>query len=147
MKCDFVNCRYWKCGECTQAPEVTCLYRKAKENAAPDWVYAPVRFSRDEITPEIIEKVEKALGFKLFYWQKTYILNRWFRAYGETTAKILRDLLHTEEPPLDFRRPPSSREDYCYRQDLIDIKQKLDSAGIPTREVLKPVSMRRKEQK
>ena len=52
------------------------------------WFYRP-----HYTTPELdkkIEDVEKALGFKLFIWQKTYIEYGVFRQYGETTAKILR---------------------------------------------------------
>ena len=50
------------------------------------WFYRP-----HYTTPELdkkIEDVEKALGFKLFIWQKTYIEYGVFRQYGETTAKI-----------------------------------------------------------
>lgn len=52
------------------------------------WFYRP-----HYTTPELdkkIEDVEKALGFKLFIWQKTYIEYGVFRQYGET-PEILRD--------------------------------------------------------
>lgn len=42
---------------------------------------------------KIFEEVEKALGFKLFHWQKTYVVGVGFRQWGSTTACILRDLL------------------------------------------------------
>lgn len=63
------------------------------------WFYRP-----HYTTPELdkkIEDVEKALGFKLFIWQKTYIEYGVFRQYGETTAKILR-LLITPGKIVDF---------------------------------------------
>lgn len=44
------------------------------------WFYRP-----HYTTPELdkkIEDVEKALGFKLFIWQKTYIEYGVFRQYG-----------------------------------------------------------------
>lgn len=30
MECDFINCRYYMNGECTQTPGITCRYRDAK---------------------------------------------------------------------------------------------------------------------
>ena len=50
----------------------------------------------DEKLEAWITAVEKALGYKLFFWQKTYIEKGAFRQYGETTAKILRELSQTE---------------------------------------------------
>ena len=83
-----------------------------------------------------IEEVEKALGFKLFYWQKTFILHACSRRTGSTTALILRDLLRdTEATPIDYTRPAPSKQNDNYRHDLLKIKEKLDKAGIKTREV------------
>lgn len=83
------------------------------------------------------EEVEKALGFKLFIWQKTYIDNGVFRRYGETTARILRDLSLIDAPPInliEFKKRGRKERIYC--EDLIKIKTKLDAAGVPTRRVL-----------
>ena len=82
-----------------------------------------------------LEAVEKALGFKLFVWQKTYIELGYFRRYGATTAEILRELLNVSEAPLDYTRKPSSRMQSIYREELKEIKKKLDAAGITTRPV------------
>lgn len=83
---------------------------------------------------ELFEKIEKALGYKLFKWQKTYLVVGAFRQYGKTTAKILRDLLAVKEPPLDLSTPKNPRED-IYRDDCRKIQERLTAAGIPTRTV------------
>ena len=83
---------------------------------------------------ELFEKIEKALGFKLFRWQKTFIVMGVFRQYGETTAKILRDLLAVKEPPLDLSTPKREIE-RIHRQYYRDIQERLTAAGIPTRTV------------
>lgn len=84
-----------------------------------------------------ITEVEKALGYKLFFWQKTYIEMGAFRQYGETTAKILRELSQTELPPIDLRRYRSrSLRESIYYDELLKIKAILDNAGIQTRAVI-----------
>ena len=83
------------------------------------------------------EEVEKALGFKLFYWQKTYVVGVGFRRFGSTTACILRDLLwDADESPIVYTKPVSSKTESFYRAELLKIKEKLDKAGIKTRAVL-----------
>ena len=84
-----------------------------------------------------ITAVEKALGYKLFFWQKTYIEMGAFRQYGETTAKILRELSQTELPPIDFRQyRRSGHRERIYCEELLKIKAILDNAGIQTRAVI-----------
>lgn len=99
----------------------------------PEWCYRPIPDMAFE--KEVIEPIEKALGFKLFYWQKTYLLTMDFRCYGETTAKALKVLLDTDKAPLKCKRPVSQREKF-FISELREIKSKLDDAGIPTREVI-----------
>lgn len=84
-----------------------------------------------------IEAAEQALGFKLFFWQKTFIEIGVFRQYGETTAKILRELSQIELPPLDYRsyRKKTQRE-RLYCEELLKIKAQLEAAGVQTRKVL-----------
>ena len=98
-----------------------------------DWIYRTVTMDTD--LEKTLEAVEKALGFKLFVWQKTYIEHGYFRQYGATTAEILRELLNVSEAPLDYTRKPSSRMQSIYREELKEIKKKLDAAGITTRPV------------
>lgn len=79
------------------------------------WFYRP-----HYTTPELdkkIEDVEKALGFKLFIWQKTYIEYGVFRQYGETTAKILR-LLITPGKIVDFTERPRGDKELGLMQPL-----------------------------
>lgn len=87
------------------------------------------------------EAIEKALGFKLFYWQKTYIGWGKYRRYGDTTAKVLRELLDPEKKgvPIILNKPLGrfTRDDYIYKETMIDIKAKLDAAGIETRPIAK----------
>ena len=96
------------------------------------WIFACVG---DPEWNDLFEKVEKALGFKLFYWQKTYIMGSEIRRFGGTTANILRSLLDVEGDPLDYTRPASGKRDKFYRDTLLDIKEKLNKAVIKTREV------------
>ena len=49
-----------------------------------NWIYESV-FPENE---EMFKKIEAALGFKLFFWQKAYIITGQFRRYGKTTAEI-----------------------------------------------------------
>ena len=86
-----------------------------------DWIYRTVPMDPD--LEKTLEAVEKALGFKLFVWQKTYIEHGYFRQYGATTAEILRELLNVSEAPLDYTRKPSSRMQSIYREELKEIKK------------------------
>lgn len=95
-------------------------------------------YSKINFDPELerkFEAIEKALGFKLFIWQKTLIAHGQFRQYGATTAEILRDLLAVDAAPIDYTRPIKNRMEAFYKKELRDIKEKLDSQGIPTRNV------------
>lgn len=98
-----------------------------------DWIYAPVN---DPEWNRMFEEVEKALGFKLFIWQKSYILGQGFRQYGETTAKALQELLFgVDEEPIDYSKPAPNKRWIFYTDELRKIKEKLDNAGIKTRPV------------
>ena len=55
-----------------------------------DWIYRPINEPDLENT---LEAVEKALGFKLFVWQKTFIATGVFRQYGATTVATSRQQL------------------------------------------------------
>lgn len=96
------------------------------------WIFACVN---DPKWDSLFEEVENALGFKLFFWQKTYILKDCYRRSGGTTAMVLKRLLNTEAEPIDFSRPTRNKKSDFFRKDLLRIKEKLDKAGIKTREV------------
>lgn len=95
---------------------------------------------REYIFPPDLEKwfaaVENTLGFKLFFWQKTFIERGVFRCYGKTTAEILRDLSQINEKPIDLRKYRARNlRSRIYYEELLRIKETLDNAGVPTREV------------
>lgn len=96
-------------------------------------IYGEGMFPPDE--EKFFEEIEKALGFKLFVWQKTFIKNGEFRRYGKTTAKVLRELFQYNVPPIDFTLPVHSAREKIYRAELLEIKRKLNENGIRTREV------------
>ena len=86
------------------------------------------------------DTVEKALGFRLFGWQKDYIISDCAYTYasrrtGKTTAHILRHLLNVNKEPIDFSRPAQSKRMDIIRQDCRDIWEKLRDAGIEMRPV------------
>ena len=108
------------------------MENKAETNIAPNWIYGDIWASPEK---DMLEAVEKALGFKLFYWQKTFIAYGKYRRAGFTTAEILRELLSEEETPIIWKRRPASNMEAVYRHDLLKIKEKLDAAGIKTREI------------
>lgn len=98
-----------------------------------DWIYRQIPTS--PYMEKKLEAVEKALGFKLFVWQKTFITTGYFRQYGETTARILKDLLDTDDEPLDYSARPRDIRAQFYRDETRKIKEKLDTARIITRTV------------
>lgn len=104
----------------------------------PEWIYANDTIKNTWLYGEI-DKIEKALGFRLFHWQKYYMAYQSFRCYGATTAKNLTELItYRDKEPLDFRKKSSTHKECCERHDLLRLKKKLDDAGIQTRKVLLP---------
>lgn len=84
---------------------------------------------------ELFDKINEALGIELWIWQKTYIATGIYRQTGATTAECLRLLLTDTTKPLDFSKPPRSAREASERQQLREIYQKLNEAGIMTRRV------------
>lgn len=95
------------------------------------WIYRELT-GKDK---EIFGKIEEALGFKLFVWQKSFLLTGQFRRMGATTAKCLRGLLFTGMEPLDFYRYPANKRERTEMEEIRKIKEKLDAAGIKTRPI------------
>ena len=104
------------------------------EKGAPEWLYYS-RFERDSWVD--FDAVEKALGFKLFGYQKSYILGQGFRQMGRTTSEILRMLFDKKQydNPIDFSGPARNRQKLIFRQQFRDIWEKLHDAGIEMRPV------------
>lgn len=108
------------------------LISQKGSNTLPEWIYSPVN---DLKWDDLFEQIERALGFKLFIWQKTYIMGIGFRRSGQTTAEILRLLVgNTVLPYIRLERPKSKQED-LKQKELIKIKEKLDSKGIISRNI------------
>lgn len=98
-------------------------------------------------TEPMLKRVEDALGYKLFIWQKTMITRGTERKSGKTTGHILRNILNDiDSTPMDFRTINSARqfvEDArtperikLYICETRKIYKKLVAAGIPVRKVI-----------
>lgn len=98
----------------------------------------------DKKTQEMFEAVENALGFKLFFWQKSYIATGNFRCYGATTAEVLKMLLDIENEPIDYTKPARSQIEKVFRDDLKKIQYRLAASGIKTRRVFWSQAEKRK---
>lgn len=123
--------------DCEEAmKENELLKSKLKQiDQPPEWLYHSP-FERDSWVD--FDAVEKALGFRLFSWQKEFIdLGCGYadRRTGKTTAQILRQLLQIDEKPIDFSRPAPSKRIDVIRQYYRDIWEKLHDAGIEMRPV------------
>lgn len=85
---------------------------------------------------ELYAAVENALGIKLFRWQKRCIFEDTCRQYGDTLGHVLHDLLtNIDGTPLDYSKQMPRKYLY-YKQELKDIYDKLQNAGISVRRVL-----------
>lgn len=91
-------------------------------------------YIKDDKVRAYIDQVEKALGFPLYYWQKTYIAYGTFRGYGATTATVLQHLMDIDAPPIDIRSHTVSTK--AYTSALTRLYTQLREAGVPTRAVL-----------
>lgn len=117
------------------------------EEEPPEWIYhAP----KEYCCTVNFNAVEKALGFRLFGWQKDYILSGCAyagRRTGKTTAEILHQLLSVNEEPIDFSRPAPNKRIAIIRQDFRDIWEKLQDAGIEMRPVFWSIEDKKKYEK
>ena len=84
---------------------------------------------------KLLSDIEKALGFKLFVWQKTFILGGGYRRYGATAAECIRELILVEKGPIDCSRAPKSARGGIYREELRRIQERLIQAGVNVRPI------------
>lgn len=112
-----------------------------EEDMIPNFIYKGILYPDRE---DLFKKIETALGFKLFTWQKSFIETGIYRKYGETTARCLRELLAVDKPPLDFSKKPTHSRSEFYKHEMREIQQKLNKAGIHTRRVFWKESDKRK---
>lgn len=102
------------------------------KNEFPEWIYSPVN---DPMWNNLFERIEDALGFKLFIWQKTYIMGLGYRCSGQTTADVLRNLVGERTSESIYLERPKNRMEDFYQKELIEIKRKLDDKGIISRDI------------
>lgn len=95
------------------------------------------------------DAVEKALGFRLFGYQKSFILRQGFRQMGRTTAEILQILFDKDQydNPIDFSKPPRNHREAIFRQQFCDIWEKLHDFGIEMRPVFWSIEDKKKYEK
>lgn len=101
-----------------------------------------------KITEELIPFIEKALGFELYEWQKSFLLGETFerpsrRVSGRTTAYIVK-LLLTNEELIDIKMDAKRYQDHpgytytsFFQHEMRTIDHKLTSVGLLTR-LVKP---------
>lgn len=113
------------------------------EEVTSEWLYYS-RFERDSWVD--FDAVEKALGFRLFGYQKSYILGQGFRQMGRTTSEILRMLFDKTQynNPIVFINPPRDRQKLIFRQQFYDIWEKLHDAEIEMRPVFWTIEDKKK---
>ena len=114
-----------------------------KELGTPEQVREAVethkRFYRNIFAPDeekLFEAIENALGFKLYFWQKTFLATGYYRQIGQTTAECLRALLITKRP-IDYSEPARNAREDCERMQMNEIQAKLQAAGIATNPILR----------
>ena len=85
---------------------------------------------------EKLNLVEEALDIRLFIWQRTFIYGHGYRQYGDTTARILKELLSEDKGPIIMYCLGAPMNGF-YTEAMCEMKAKLDDFGIKTREIIK----------
>lgn len=121
---------------CKALEEVQELHKIATPEQAR--TAAIVAYAEYMFCPEDVKKfemIEKALGFKLYVWQKTYLATGHYRRIGSTTAECLKRLLFNHTP-IDFSERPRNPREECERFSMYQIHDKLQAAGVATNPIL-----------
>ena len=77
---------------------------------------------------ELFQKIEKALGFKLFTWQKSFLITGEYRRIGDTTARSIKQLLEDKE--INLQIPPRNARQRFEQQELLRIYDMLKPTGL-----------------
>lgn len=120
------------CSECEIYRGEKTKSRGEKIKEEYEWHHSPLC---NEEYDTLFERINKALGIELWIWQKTYITMGVYRQIGATTAESIRLLLFSGETPLDLSKPATNNRERIEREQLRDIYEKLNAAGIKTRRV------------
>lgn len=89
-----------------------------------NWLHMPF-FPEHE---EMFQKIEKALGFKLFTWQKSFLLTGEYRRIGDTTARNIKQLLEDKE--INLQIPPRSAIQRFEQKELLRLYDQLKPTGL-----------------
>ena len=77
---------------------------------------------------ELFQKIEKALGFRLLTWQKTFIISGEYRRIGDTTARSIKQLLEDKE--INLQIPPRYSRQRFEQKELLRIYDMLKPTGL-----------------
>ena len=111
-------------------PDYKELYKKLELR-----VYGPPNFVPPGPDADLIKRIEKALGFRLFLWQKTLILHGSFRQLGSTTATCVRKLIRIKDSGVIKLAVPRSTLEHFEQRELMRVKTLLDKEGIKTNRI------------
>lgn len=104
-------------------PEVEAIKGLLEDTKILDQIYAPVVPIEQEI-----KIIEKALGYKLFVWQKSLIYIGMLRRTGKTTAWVIRQLLYEDDIYIGFTyEKPEVRFE---NKELLKIAELLKDTGL-----------------
>lgn len=104
-------------------PEVEAIKGLLEDTKILDQIYAPVVPIEQEI-----KIIEKALGYKLFVWQKSMIYSGMLRRAGKTTAWVIRRLLYEDDIYIGFTY--EKPEDRFENKELLKIADLLKDTGL-----------------
>lgn len=93
-----------------------------------------LHYNPDPFSEGMFNKIEKALGFKLYTWQKTFIISGTFRLYGHTTAFILNELVNPGTYFIDLT--PIHQSDKFYEGEKYRLYKLLKDTGVIKAEVI-----------
>ncbi len=104
-------------------PEVEAIKGLLEDTKILDWIYAPYILYEQET-----KILEKALGYKLFIWQKSLIFSGMLRRTGKTTAWVIRRLLYEDDIYIGFKyEDPELRFE---NKELLKIAELLKDTGL-----------------
>lgn len=98
-----------------------------------EFIYFPDCFKTDKM-----KQIEAVLGFRLFYWQWDHILHNHTimgRRCGKTLAECIRALCYGEDT-IELNKYEPRRGVKFMQQQLLDIKERFDAAGIQTAKIV-----------
>ena len=96
---------------------------KAHYKFVDNWLHMPCPGHE-----ELFQKIEKALGFKLFTWQKTFLITGEYRRIGDTTARSIKQLLEDKE--INLQIPPRNARQRFEQKELLRIYDMLKPTGL-----------------